>query len=183
MIYRNLSIWKNVDKYLLVLYLLLITAGYFMIFSSSFKGLDIEESYWSTYYGKQMIWIFISISLGGIILLLEGSFIQNTSYIFYLLVLLCLIVVLLMPPIKGARSWFHFGGFSIQPSEFAKLACSLAFARYLSGVNTRFQDFRTRIRVALLVIIPAVLIMIQPDPGTMLVFIGFVFVLYRHYII
>ena len=179
MIYRNLSIWKNVDKYLLVFYLLLITAGYFMIFSSSFKGLDIEESYWSTYYGKQMIWILISISLGGIILLLEGSFIQNTSYIFYLLVLLCLIVVLLMPPIKGARSWFHFGGFSIQPSEFAKLACSLAFARYLSGVNTRFQDFRTRIRVALLVIIPAVLIMLQPDPGTMLVFIGFVFVLYR----
>ena len=84
-----------------------------------------------------------------------------------------------MPAIKGAKSWFQFGGFSIQPSEFAKLGCSLAFARYLSLINVRTQNIKNRIIAASLVVIPALLIMIQPDPGTMLVFIGFVFVLYR----
>jgi len=179
LIYRNLSIWKNIDKYLLVFYLLLVVAGYFTIYSSSFKGFDVEESYWSTSYGKQMIWILISIILGSIILLIEGNFIQNTSYSIYLFVILLLIVVLFMPPVKGVSSWFVFGGFSIQPSEFAKLATSLAFAKYLSNINTRFQDIKTRIRAGLLVIIPALLIIMQPDAGTMLVFVGFVFVLYR----
>ena len=77
-----------------------------------------------------------------------------------------------MPPVKGVSSWFQFGGFSIQPSEFAKLATSLAFAKYLSNVNTRFHDFKVRIKAGLFVIVPALLIIMQPDAGTMLVFIG-----------
>ena len=126
-----------------------------------------------------MIWIIISLLLGTLILLVEGNFIQNSSYIIYAVVMLLLIVVLFMPAVKGAKSWFQFGGFSIQPSEFAKLGCSLAFARYLSLINVRTQNIKNRIIAASLVVIPALLIMIQPDPGTMLVFIGFVFVLYR----
>jgi len=126
-----------------------------------------------------MIWIIISILLGTLILLVEGNFIQNSSYIIYAVVILLLIIVLFMPAVKGAKSWFQFGGFSIQPSEFAKLGCSLAFARYLSLINVRTQNIKNRIIAASLVVIPALLIMIQPDPGTMLVFIGFVFVLYR----
>ncbi len=179
MIYRNLSIWKNIDKYLLVLCVSLIALGYFTIYSSSFLGYEQENSFWSHSYGKQMIWIIISLLLGTLILLVEGNFIQNSSYIIYAVVMLLLIVVLFMPAVKGAKSWFQFGGFSIQPSEFAKLGCSLAFARYLSLINVRTQNIKNRIIAASLVVIPALLIMIQPDPGTMLVFIGFVFVLYR----
>lgn len=179
MIYRNLSIWKNIDKYLLVLYILLLIGGYLTIYSSSFKGFDVQENYWSTGYGKQMIWIIISIVIGFILLLIEGSLIQNSSYLVYIIVSILLIAVLFMPPVKGVSSWFQFGGFSIQPSEFAKLATSLAFAKYLSNVNSRFQDFKTRIKAGLLVIFPALLIILQPDAGTMLVFVGFVFVLYR----
>lgn len=179
MIYRNLSIWKNIDKYLLVLYILLLIGGYITIYSSSFKGFDVQENYWSTSYGKQMIWIIISIVIGFILLLIEGSLIQNSSYLVYIIVSILLIAVLFMPPVKGVSSWFQFGGFSIQPSEFAKLATSLAFAKYLSNVNSRFQDFKTRIKAGLLVIFPALLIILQPDAGTMLVFVGFVFVLYR----
>jgi rod shape determining protein RodA len=158
---------------------LLLVAGYATIYSSSFKGFDIEQYYWSTSYGKQMIWIIISIVIGAIILLIEGSLIQNTSYTMYIVVLVLLIAVLFMPPVKGVSSWFQFGGFSIQPSEFAKLVTSLAFAKFLSNVNSRFQDFKTRIKAGLLVILPAILIIMQPDAGTMLVFVGFVFVLYR----
>ena len=126
-----------------------------------------------------MIWIIISVLLGTLILLIEGNFIQNSSYIIYSVVIVLLIIVMFMPAIKGAKSWFQFGGFSIQPSEFAKLGCSLAFARYLSLINVRTQNSKNRVIAASLVVIPALLIMIQPDPGTMLVFIGFVFVLYR----
>ena len=179
MIYRNLSIWKNIDKYLLVLCISLMVFGYFTIYSSSFLGYEQGNSFWSYSYGKQMIWIIISVLLGTLILLIEGHFIQNSSYVIYSLVLLLLIIVLFMPSVKGAKSWFQFGGFSIQPSEFAKLGCSLAFARYLSLINVRTQNIKNRIIAASLVLTPAFLIMIQPDPGTMLVFIGFVFVLYR----
>ena len=179
MIYRNLSIWKNIDKYLLVLCISLIAFGYFTIYSSSFLGYEQDNSFWSHSHGKQMIWIIISVLLGTLILLIEGNFIQNSSYIIYSVVIVLLIIVMFMPAIKGAKSWFQFGGFSIQPSEFAKLGCSLAFARYLSLINVRTQNIKNRIIAASLVVIPALLIMIQPDPGTMLVFIGFVFVLYR----
>jgi len=149
------------------------------MYSSSFEGFNFEENFWNTSYGKQMIWIIISVIVGSFILLIEGSLIQNSSYLLYIFVCILLIVVLFMPPVKGVSSWFQFGGFSIQPSEFAKLATSLAFARFLSNINTRFQDYRTRIKAGCLVILPSILIILQPDAGTMLVFIGFVFVLYR----
>jgi len=149
------------------------------MYSSSFEGFNFEENFWNTSYGKQMIWIIISVIVGSFILLIEGSLIQNSSYLLYIIVCILLIIVLFMPPVKGVSSWFQFGGFSVQPSEFAKLATSLAFARFLSNINTRFQDYRTRIKAGCLVILPSTLIILQPDAGTMLVFIGFVFVLYR----
>ncbi|MDG2343499.1 MAG: rod shape-determining protein RodA [Flavobacteriales bacterium] len=176
---RRISIWKYIDKYLLILFLLLLVGGYLTIYSSSFDGLNETGSFWSTSSGKQLIWVIISLLIGSIVLLVEGSFIHNSSYIVYVIVLLLLVGVLFMPAIKGAKSWFQFGSFSIQPSEFAKLSCSLAFARYLSSINVKFQDFRTRIKVISILIFPAILIVLQPDPGTMLVFISFVFVMYR----
>ena len=111
--------------------------------------------------------------------MLESQFIKNTAYIFYGFILLLLIGVLFMEPIKGARSWFQIGGMSIQPSELAKLSCSLVLAKYLSGVNVKIQDFNTKIRVFVLLGLPCFFIILQPDPGTMLVFIAFIFVVYR----
>tara|TARA_B100001778_G_scaffold331479_1_gene335956 strand:- start:2758 stop:4086 length:1329 start_codon:yes stop_codon:yes gene_type:complete len=176
---RRISIWKYIDKYLLILFLLLLVGGYLTIYSSSYDGLNETGGFWSTSSGKQLIWVIVSLLIGSIVLLVEGSFIHNSSYIVYIIVLLLLVGVLFMPAIKGAKSWFQFGSFSIQPSEFAKLSCSLAFARYLSSINVKFQDFRTRIKVISILILPAILIVLQPDPGTMLVFISFVFVMYR----
>jgi len=177
--YRNLSIWRNIDKPLLIMYLLLSVIGYLIMYSSTFKGLNIQTDFWSTNYGKQLIWIIITLFTGFFILLLDGSFIKNTAYFTYGFVLLLLILVLLMPPTKGARSWFYFNGFSIQPSEFIKLALSLSLAKLLSDVGSRFQEFRTKLTAFFMIIIPALLIAVQPDPGTMLVFACFIFVLYR----
>ena len=177
--YRNLSIWRNIDKPLLIMYLLLSVIGYFIMYSSTFKELDIQSDFWSTKYGKQLIWIILTLFSGFFILLLDGSFIKNTAYFTYGFVLLLLILVLLTPPIKGARSWFYFSGFSIQPSEFIKLTLSLSIAKLLSDVGSRFQEFRTKLKAFFMIIIPALLIAVQPDPGTMLVFACFIFVLYR----
>ena len=111
MSYRNLSIWKNIDKPLLVMYFLLTVIGYLIMYSSTYKGLNIEDVFWVSNYGKQLTWIIITFFLGFFMLLLDGSFIKNTAYFTYGIVLLMLIIVLLMPPIKGASSWFYFNSF------------------------------------------------------------------------
>ncbi len=163
----------------MVLYLILLLGGFLTIYSSSYDGSISVDKFWGSSTGKQLVWVIVSIFLGFIVLLIEGSFIHNSSYIVYIIVLLLLVGVLFMPAIKGAKSWFQFGSFSIQPSETAKLSCSLAFARYLSSINVKFQDFKTRLSVVVLLSLPAFLIVLQPDPGTMLVFISFIFVMYR----
>ena len=176
---RGKSIWKLTDKYLLGFFLGVLLLGLMTIFSSTYEGEEIDFFNFSTIYGKQAVWVLISVFFGVFIMLLEGQFIKNSSYVVYLIVILLLIGVLFMPSIKGVRSWFQFGSVSIQPSEFAKLACSLAVAKYLSSVNVKIQDFKTRIVVLLLLAVPAFLILMQPDAGTMLVFFAFIFVMYR----
>ena len=176
---RQKPIWKSIDKYLLGMYMLLIFCGIITILSSSNKGTTIDLLDFSSVYGNQLIWVIISLISASFVLMLESQFIKNTAYIFYGLILILLIGVLLMEPINGAKSWFQVGGMSIQPSELAKLSCSLVLAKYLSGVNVKIQDIRTKLRVAILLGIPSVLITLQPDPGTMLVFIAFIFVMYR----
>ena len=177
--YRNLSIWKNIDKPLFLFYLILSAVGYLVMYSSNYNGFEIQEFLWNTNYGKQLLWLILTFFLGLFILLTDGNFIKNSSYFIYAIVIISLIIVLFMPPIKGARSWFYFSSFSIQPSEFIKLGLSLALAKLLSDVGSKFQDVRTKLKAFLLIVTPAILIAIQPDPGTMLVFSCFIFVLYR----
>ena len=176
---RNLSIWKNIDKPLILLYFVLSVMGYLIMYSSSFKGDELPKFFFNTIYGKQLIWIILTILMGLFALIIDGNFIKNSSYYLYGFVLILLIVVLFMPPIKGARSWFYFSGFSFQPSEFIKLGLSLAIAKLLSDVGSKFKDFKTKLKAFLLIMIPSILIAFQPDPGTMLVFSCFIFVLYR----
>ena len=176
---RGKSIWNLTDKYLISLFLSIIFIGLLTIFSSTHEGGNVNIVDFSTTYGKQAIWVLISLFFGIFIMLLEGQFIKNSAYIFYIIVLALLIGVLLMPSIKGVRSWFQFGSISIQPSEFAKLACSLAVAKYLSSVNVKIQDIKTKVVVLLILIVPCFLILMQPDAGTMLVFFAFIFVMYR----
>ncbi|MFL2571417.1 MAG: rod shape-determining protein RodA [Parvicellaceae bacterium] len=176
---RGKSIWKSTDKYLLGLFMAMLIFGLATIFSSTYEGGAVNLFDFSTIYGKQVIWVVIALILGAFIMLLEGHFIKNSAFIVYGVVLILLIAVLFMPPIKGVSSWFQLGSVSIQPSEFAKLACSLAFAKYLSSVNVKIQDAKTRLVVILILAVPALLILMQPDAGTMLVFFAFIFVMYR----
>lgn len=173
------SILSAPDWSMILLYLLFVFIGLLNIYSSSYSEAHPGLLDFGTNSGKQVLWIGISLVIAVFILLLESSFLKNLSWIYFGVVVFMLVAVMFFPPIKGARSWFGFGSVGIQPSEFAKSAVALALAKYLSDIGTRMQDFRTRLNAGLIIIVPALLIMIQPDPGTTLVFAGFTLVLYR----
>lgn len=176
---RQINVWKRIDKWFLLLYLALVVMGFSTVYASSFNDDMASIFSWSEEYGKQFYWILISVFIGLLILLMEGSFLKNSSFIVYGVVIVLLIIVLFMPAIKGAHSWFSIGGFTIQPAEFAKLACAMAFAKYMSTTGVKIETFKTKFNVFLLLFFPMLLIVLEPDPGTGLVFLSFIFVMYR----
>ncbi len=170
---------SRVDRPLLLIYLVFAGLGLLTIFSSAYTEEHPSLFSMSEEYGKQIMFIGVSILVGVAILLIDGRFLTTYAYHIYGFVMLLCVVVLFMPPIKGAHSWFKIGGFSLQPSEMAKFATALAFAKLLSSPNKKITDNRTRLYAVGLLALPAALITLQPDPGTVLVFISFTLVMYR----
>lgn len=170
---------RNIDWGLVLLYLVLVSFGVSNIYSASYNQDYPSVFSLSQEYGKQILWIGISIVLGVMIMLLDVSFIRKSSYVIYGITLFMLIGVLFTPEINGQRSWFGVGSFGIQPSEIAKLTTGLALAKYLTTINIKLQDFKTRLYSFFIIGMPAALVMLQPDAGTFVVFTAFVLVLYR----
>ena len=170
---------KRIDNPMLLIYGIFVLLGLLTIYSSAYTS-DLPSLFsLEKEYGKQAMYIGISCVIGALILLVDGKFFINYSYHIYGFVVLLLIVVLFTPAIKGAHSWFKIGGFSLQPSEFAKFATALAFAKLLSTPNKKLTDNKTRFYAVSLLAIPGLLITLQPDPGTVLVFVSFLLVMYR----
>jgi rod shape determining protein RodA len=154
--------------------------GWFNLYSASFQESAPSMFDSSQEYGKQFIWIIICSVVAVIVLILDSDFFRTFAYHIFGIVMLLLVAVLLFGAVKnGAKSWFGIGSFGIQPSEFAKFATALALAKYLSSLNVRIKDPKTKIIAGAIVNIPTALILLQPDMGTVLVFVAFVFVLYR----
>jgi rod shape determining protein RodA len=131
-------------------------------------------------YGKQAIWIGGSIILALAILILDGKFFAAFSYPIYLITIAALVFVLAVArDVKGAVSWIDIGNFKLQPSEFAKFATNMALAKYLSTLDIKMKDFKTKIISGIIIIIPAAMILLQNDTGSALVYASFIFVLYR----
>ena len=170
---------KRIDNPMLLIYGIFVLLGLLTIYSSAYTS-DLPSLFsLEKEYGKQAMYIGIPCVIGALILLVDGKFFINYSYHIYGFVVLLLIVVLFTPAIKGAHSWFKIGGFSLQPSEFAKFATALAFAKLLSTPNKKLTDNKTRFYAVSLLAIPGLLITLQPDPGTVLVFVSFLLVMYR----
>lgn len=131
-------------------------------------------------YGKQAIWIAAAIVIALGIIIVDSKFFISFAFPIYLFIIFMLIAVLLFgTEIKGARSWFQVGGFAIQPSEFAKLATAMALAKFLSSYNFKLKKFSSMVGIAAITLIPVLLILLQNDTGSALVFVMFVLVLYR----
>lgn len=180
MSYRKTSIVKNLDWVLVTLLIILLIFGWINIISATSNIEMADWLDWNGKAGKQLLWMGICTVFALVIVNIESEFFIRTSMLQYLATLLLLAAVLIIgKKVGGARSWFGLGGFSLQPSEFAKPTTALALAWYISRDNSKWKSIKSRIFSILIVGIPAGLILLQPDAGTVLVFAGFVFVLYR----
>jgi rod shape determining protein RodA len=136
---------------------------------------DLSQS-----YGKQTLWIGGAVVLALMILVIDGKFYAAFSYAIYAVFLLLLLSTFLFSrDVKGSFGWIDIGAFKLQPAEFAKFATSMALAKYLSTLDIRMQDARTKFVSTLIIGVPAIIILLQNDTGSALVFASFIFVLYR----
>ncbi len=173
------NILVRLDWLLIVLYFALVIIGWMSIYSASYSS-DTTLSMLSQPHGRQQIFIGLSIVLIILILSIEAKFYERFSSIIYLVSLLSLLGLFVFgKTISGATSWYAFGGFSIQPSEFAKFATSLALAKFLSDTQTNIKSLNDLIKIFVIIFLPALIIVPQPDPGSALVYAAFFFVLYR----
>lgn len=177
---RKTSTFQNLDWFTITIYLLLMIMGWLNIYSASYnpEASSIFDS--GQEYGKQFIWIVTACVLAFVVMLFDGNFIRRISPVVFGITTLLLVLVLIFgKEVNGAKAWFGFGSFGIQPSEFSKLGISMMLAYYLSQINIKIENIKTKLVAIAIIAIPALLIMLQPDTGTVLVFSAYILVLYR----
>ncbi|MGJ8550965.1 rod shape-determining protein RodA [Winogradskyella wichelsiae] len=168
------------DWITIILFLLLVGFGFLNILSASHIG-EIT-SYFDTdqLYGKHMMFIGLTLVLIVLILSVEAKFYEQFASVIYVVAMLALVGLFIFgKEVNGARSWYGIGSMTIQPSEFAKFATALAVARYMSDLQTNMQTIKDQIRVAAIIFTPALLILLQNDAGSTIVYLSFFFVFYR----
>ena len=176
---RN-SLWANIDWVTVSIFLVLMFLGWINIYSSVFDQEHQSIFDTSQRYGKQLIWIGAALIIGFVILIIESNFYVFFSYIIYGFVVSLLILVLFLgTEINAQKGWFMFGSFGFQPSEFCKFATGLVLANYMNIHGFKLQQPKSLLIVSAIILGPAVLILLQNDTGSALVYFSFVLVLYR----
>jgi rod shape determining protein RodA len=165
---------------LVTLFVILVSFGWLNIYSASKTDEDIELLNFSTEYGKQLIFIFLTIPLIIIILFFNAKFYEKFSSTFYLVSLLFLVGLFFFgKTINGATSWYNFGVLGLQPSEFVKAFTALAVAKLISDRQYNFKLIKNQIKAFIVIFTPAFMITLQPDVGSALIYVAFFFVLHR----
>jgi len=170
---KNQSVKNNIDWISVFIYIALVTLGWLNIYSSSLLSTDGT-------YEKQLIFIACTIPLIFVVLFVDGKFYEKYASIIFGVALLSLAGLFLFgKTIAGQRCWYAIGSFTIQPSEFAKAATSLALAKYLSDSQINLKETNRQIQALAIVFLPVILILPQPDPGSALIYSVFIIVLFR----
>ena len=170
----------QLDWVVVMIYLALVLFGYFNILSASTDGAFNSYFDLSEPFGKQSVFIGLSLISIVLILSIDAKFYERFASIIYLLSLVALAGLFVFgKKVNGALSWYEIGGATLQPSEFVKFTTALAVAKYMSDLQTNIKDSMDQFRAALIVAVPAVLILLQNDAGSTLVFAGLIFVFYR----
>ena len=178
---KNQSVTNNLDWISVVIYFILLIMGWLNIYSSSLSTVDQETSIFdfSQIYGKQFLFIVLTIPLIFVILSVDGKFYEKFSSVFYIIGLLSLAGLFVFgKTVKGQANWYSFGAFGLQPSEFVKAATALALAKYLSDVQVNLKDFNRQLQVLGILALP-ILLIVAHDPGSALIYSVFILVLYR----
>ena len=170
----------KIDWITIALYAAIMIFGWMNIYSACYEESHAAIFDFSQFHGKQLIWMGLALLTAAVIMLTEPRVFSNMSYPIYGIVLGLLVLTLFLAvTVNGGKSWIDLGGFRFQPSEFAKFATALALAKYLSAIDIDLKDMRTKVISLILIAIPAVLVLLQHDTGSALVFASFIFPLYR----
>lgn len=176
---REDSLTRHVDWWLFAIVMTMLIIGIANVYSAAYDPEHPSIFDFSQKYGKQIMWVSISLFLGLVVFLIDSDIYRKFAIPIYLFCFSLLIVVLFTPPINGARAWLGIGSMGIQPAEFMKIATAIALSSYVSSVNVKQQNMQTVLIALAIVMIPMVLILLQPDAGTFVVFTSFFFVMYR----
>uniref|UniRef100_UPI00404AEE37 rod shape-determining protein RodA n=1 Tax=Flavobacterium sp. TaxID=239 RepID=UPI00404AEE37 len=178
---RNQTVASNLDWFTLLLYTLLVIAGWLNIYSASLPAGAAQLEFDLTQaYGRQLLFIGLSIPLILTILLTNAKNFEKLSFVFYGFgILLLLGLFVFGKTIKGQTNWYQFGGFGLQPSEFVKTATALLLAKYLSYSQTNLSKTKHQLLAFAIIGVPVLLILMQPDTGSAMIFFALIFVLNR----
>ena len=174
------GIFRHIDRTLVLLYLALVLMGWINIYAAVYNNdhasiFDLSQS-----YGKQLLWIVTSLLLALMVILTDAKFFNAFAYPIYGGTILLLIIVLFLgSEIAGSKSWFQIGEFRIQPAEFAKFATNLALAHFLSKLDIDMRKRKTQLIPLIILAVPSILILLQNDTGSAIVYASLALVLYR----
>jgi rod shape determining protein RodA len=168
------------DWITIILFFLLVGFGWLNILSASHTGTNLDYFDLSQPFGKQLMFIFLTFGLIILLLAIDAKFYERFSSVIYIVSMLSLVGLFIFGKnVNGATSWYGIGGMTLQPSEFAKAATALAVAKYVSDLNTNIKSFKDQIQTFIIIVIPAILVLLQNDTGSTIVYGAFFFVLYR----
>lgn len=176
---RSESLTQHMDWWLFSVVIIMLGMGIANVYSAAFDPDHPDIFDFSQKYGKQILWVGVSCFLGLIVFLIDSDIYRKFAVPIYIFTFSLLVVVLFMPPVHGARAWLGFGSLGIQPAEFSKIGTAILLGNYISRVNIKQQNINTVIFALGIVLVPMIMILLQPDAGTFVVFTSFFFVLYR----
>ena len=180
MAYTSDNMLKSIDWITICIYLALVIFGWFSVCGASYDYGEIDFFSFDTRAGKQLVWISCSLGLGFILLMLEDKLYDMFAYIFYgAMMLLLLVTPFLAEDTKGSYSWIKFGPVSLQPAEFAKFATALALAKFMNVYGFTMSKLKYSLPVTGMILLPMLLIILQRETGSALVYLAFFLMLYR----
>ncbi len=178
--FKRQSFFSGVDPIATLLYFVIVMIGCVCITSASFDENSSNIFAFSHFYIKQIIWVGVAFLAGLFVLLIDVSFFHRYAYILYGIgVFLLLATLVFGREVNGAKAWFEFGSFRVQPVELAKIATGLAVARVMSDYSFSINKFSDLAKVGLVLLVPLGIIVLQNDTGSGIVFGSFLFVFYR----
>lgn len=175
------SVFRSLDWITILIYFMLVCMGVLSVYAASYDFDNASVFDFNEFSGKQILWIGLSLVLGAVILLLDYRIYKIYAYPIYGVVLMVLLVTIFIAPnIKGSHSWLVLGPVSLQPAEFGKFATALCLAKLFDSYNFVLnQKISNYFRALIIIFLPVILILLQKETGSALVYLSFVFVLYR----
>jgi rod shape determining protein RodA len=174
------NILRSLDWMTIVIYVLMVVAGWLTIHAASYSFDDASIFDFSRPSGKQFVWMILGFILAVVILSLDKKIFTTYAPVLYVAMLgLLAVTIVVAPDIKGSHSWLKIGSFSIQPAEFGKITTSLMLAWLFNTYNFKFLQLWNFIKASLIILIPVGLIIAQRETGSALVYFSLILLFYR----